>query len=128
MLRRELSAGTKSRSEDRLLGPVTALLGEPLVNVCGSTGLGDYEPDMYWPSLRLIVEIDGDHHHSDPTVTQRDDERDRLLNRLGIQVVRVPWRDVWRDVDGVTRTIVREAGVGRDRSRCHDRAEFEGST
>jgi very-short-patch-repair endonuclease len=106
-LRRSGSAGTKSRSEDHLLPHVTARFGEPLVNVRGAAGMPDYEPDMLWPALRCIVEVDGRHHLDDPAIRAADLERDALLRAVGWIVVRVPWYRVWRDLSRVVREIER---------------------
>jgi very-short-patch-repair endonuclease len=106
-LRRLGSAGTKSRSEDRLLPHVVARFGEPLVNVRGAAGIPDYEPDMVWPELRLIVEVDGRHHVDDPGIRAADAERDTLLRSVGWIVVRIPWYRVWRDLPRVLREIER---------------------
>jgi very-short-patch-repair endonuclease len=106
-LRRSGSAGTKSRSEDHLLPHVMARFGEPLVNVRGAAGMPDYEPDMLWPTLRCIVEVDGRHHLDDPAIRAADLERDALLRAVGWIVVRVPWYRVWRDLSRVVREIER---------------------
>ncbi|MCW2922688.1 MAG: hypothetical protein JWM98_92 [Thermoleophilia bacterium] len=95
-LRRQGSAGTRSRSEDHLLPGLTVRFGVPLVNVRGAAGLPDYEPDFAWPDLRRIVELDGDHHVEDPLQRAADRARDDVLRAAGWTVVRVPHRDVWR--------------------------------
>lgn len=99
------SAGTKSRSEDRLLPHVTARYAEPLVNVRGSAGLTDYEPDMLWLDARCIIEVDGGHHDRDPVVRAADRERDAILRAAGWMVVRIPWLRVWRDLPRVLDEI-----------------------
>ena len=87
-----LSAGTKSRSEDRALGPLSAAFGEPVVNVFGAAGVPDYEPDLLWRREMIIVEIDGGPHLDDPVTVARDRERDRILRAAGWIVIRVPWQ------------------------------------
>lgn len=103
------SAGTKSRTEDELLPRLTEAFGEPLVNVFGAAGIPDYEPDFCWPLRRWIVEVDGD-HHLDPNERVKDLARDEQLRAAGWIVVRIPWREVWRDVDAVEAHVRRSFG------------------
>ncbi len=90
------SVGTKSRSEDVMFPCVAKRYGEPLVNVRGSAGMTDYEPDMIWVRRGWILEIDGRHHMEDPVVRAADAKRDAQLRAEGWTVVRIPWWWVWR--------------------------------
>jgi very-short-patch-repair endonuclease len=53
-----------------------------------------YELDFYWPDTRLAIEIDGGAFHRTRQAFHEDRRRDRRLAGLGIQVARVPWRDL----------------------------------
>jgi hypothetical protein len=82
------SAGTKSDLEDQFLAQLPSNLPAPLVNAGVQTPHKRLEVDLVWPDLKLCIEVDG-HGHARPR-TQRDDaERDRLLNDVGYEVVRV---------------------------------------
>jgi very-short-patch-repair endonuclease len=58
--------------------------------------------DFYRHSLRLVVEIDGGVHEAQHGV---DDERDRFLTTLGLQVLRFPNRRVLADIKGVMAEV-----------------------
>jgi predicted transcriptional regulator of viral defense system len=73
------SAGTRSDLEDAFLAQTKT---EPLVNT-------KIEVDFYWPAENLVVEIDGPGHDRPRTKVQ-DAQRDTVLNRAGIDVVRIP--------------------------------------
>lgn len=107
-LRQQSSAGTRCRSEDVLLPHASAAFGEPLVNVMGAAGIPGHEPDFCWPDRRWIVEIDGDQHLDDPDQRRNDLARDALLRAAGWVVVRVYWKDVWRDPQGVVAHLRRQ--------------------
>lgn len=53
----------------------------------------NYIADFYCKALDLVVEIDGSSHYSAES-QERDAERDRQMNVLGLKVIRVPDRDV----------------------------------
>jgi very-short-patch-repair endonuclease len=54
---------------------------------------------------RLIVEVDGE-GHSFGDQPRRDAARDRLLQRDGFTIMRIPARDVLRNMEAVLRYIV----------------------
>ena len=66
--------------------------------------IGPYYADFYCPATRLIVEIDGEVHDHDVTAAY-DQRRDAWLRAEGYSVLRVPARDVDRDLDEVMHTI-----------------------
>jgi very-short-patch-repair endonuclease len=53
-----------------------------------------YELDFYWRDARLAVEVDGGTFHRTRRAFHEDRRRDRRLAAEGIQVARVPWRDL----------------------------------
>lgn len=100
------SAGTKSRSEDRLLGGILRAGGiEPLVNVRGATGLRGVELDFVWPTHRLVVEADGGQHAFGHARTN-DADVDEALRELGWLVVRIPTQWIWSDLPGCVATVL----------------------
>ncbi len=56
--------------------------------------IAGYELDFYWDDARLAIEIDGATYHATRRAFHEDRRRDRHLAGLGIQVARVPWRDL----------------------------------
>lgn len=110
------SAGSRSRSEDRLHSGLEAIgLPPDLVNVRGCMGIVGDEPDMVWMRERVNVECDGG-HHDEPVQRERDRERDSEATARDWHVVRVRPDDIWRDLEGVLRMIgvvLAEARAGR---------------
>lgn len=76
-------------------------LPRPQVN----TWLGEQEVDFYWPAHRLVVEIDGGETHMTRMAFEEDRRRDRRLAVKGIQVMRVTWRDLRWDEEGVAEEL-----------------------
>jgi hypothetical protein len=75
------------RARDQIRG---AGLLVPQVNAWFPTIAGHgYELDLWWPRLRLNVEIDGP-HHAMPFQRAKDRRRDADLHSRGILVTRVP--------------------------------------
>lgn len=55
---------------------------------------------------RVVVEIDGEHHRLDPASRQGDTVRDVVLTALGLQVLRIPAREVRRCPGWVAATVL----------------------
>ena len=64
--------------------------------------------DILFRRLRLIIEIDGREFHTDPEVFESDRTRQNLLVLHGWRVLRLTWRMIQDDPDGVI-ALVREA-------------------
>ena len=58
--------------------------------------IGPYTVDFCCVALRLIVEVDGEHHFQKQG-RQRDQRRERYLGELGYEVLRIPGYEVLRD-------------------------------
>ena len=67
-------------------------------------GIGQYIVDFYCPEKRLAVEIDGDSHFDEASVTY-DLARDEYIESLHIRVLRFTNLDVMRNIDGVLQVI-----------------------
>ncbi len=67
-------------------------------------GVGPYVLDFYCPQLRLGIEVDGDSHYQ-PSAWQYDQDRQRHIEALGIEMLRVTNRDVQENLDGVLTMI-----------------------
>lgn len=90
LLEREREPSLKrSEAEERVVGLVrSAGLPPPSTNA----RVGRHEVDLYWPSQRLVVEVDGYAFHSSHTAFERDRAGDAELAAAGVRVVRVTWR------------------------------------
>lgn len=82
---------TESPLEDTALDVVLrAGLRRPAeVNVPLRLPSGTVRPDLRWPELRLIVEVDSAEWHDDPLAIRDDRERQAELEALGERVLRV---------------------------------------
>jgi very-short-patch-repair endonuclease len=66
--------------------------------------LGKYIVDFYAPRVKLVIEIDGS-QHKEINQSQKDIERDRYLNSLGLKVLRFNSREVLTETDAVIEVI-----------------------
>lgn len=65
------------------------------------------EVDFLWAAQRLVVETDGGGTHETPIAFQRDRHRDQLLVAAGYRVMRVTWKQMHSDPEGVVTRISR---------------------
>jgi very-short-patch-repair endonuclease len=66
--------------------------------------IGHYIVDFYCHELKLAIEVDGSsHNHED--AFERDPERQRELEELGVTVLRFRERDVRQEIRGVVDAI-----------------------
>lgn len=84
-LRRQGSAGTKSRAEKAM----RRRLREQGVQAVPNVVVEGFEVDLHVPGSNVIVEVDGS-HHSRPRTREDDALKDRVLAAAGYEVVRVP--------------------------------------
>ena len=63
--------------------------------------------DVAWPDLKLAVELDGAAYHGSQAARERDVASDAALAALGWQVIRVTYRRLREDPDGVLRELMR---------------------
>lgn len=64
----------------------------------------NYIVDFYCPDSKLVIEIDGGQHYSEPGLT-KDASRDQHLKDLGLRVMRVSSREVFENTAGVLEKI-----------------------
>ena len=67
--------------------------------------VGRYILDFYCNQVKLAVEVDG-YSHDVSDQPQRDQQRDRWFAKRGVTTVRIPAREVLKDMDGVLATII----------------------
>jgi hypothetical protein len=85
-------------------------LPRPEVNVL----VAGLEVDFLWRSAGLVVETDGFATHGTRAAFERDRERDALMARIGLRVLRFTDRRVKRapeDVADTVRAVLRRAGA-----------------
>jgi very-short-patch-repair endonuclease len=93
---------TRSDLEARFLRLLrTRGIDAPVVNA----NLEGFEVDFFWPSARLVVELDGYEYHRTRPAFERDRRRDAHLERKGYTVIRVSYEWLVEDPDGVTATV-----------------------
>jgi very-short-patch-repair endonuclease len=74
--------------------------------------IGPYVLDFYCPSANLAIEVDGE-AHSMGDRPQRDEERTQWLRSHGVNVLRIPAKDVLVDPDSVADGLARLCATGR---------------
>jgi very-short-patch-repair endonuclease len=67
--------------------------------------IAGYIVDFACPAIKLIVELDGSQHGSEPNLV-KDKTRTETLQSLGWKVLRFWNDDVIKDIDGVCQHIV----------------------
>ena len=66
---------------------------------------GTQEVDFRWPSTKTVVETDGWQFHRTRAAFERDALRTQRLASEGWTVVRITWRQIHRDPEGVTKRL-----------------------
>ena len=74
------------------------------------TAISTYIADFYCHELKLIVELDGDVHLT-PDQSAHDENRDFYLNYLGIDVLRIPNRQLFASPEATLEHIVEVATI-----------------
>jgi very-short-patch-repair endonuclease len=84
-----------------------ANLPRPEVN--GTVALGEItlEADVIWPDAKLIVELDSRQAHLTMSAFETDRERDRAAALAGWTVIRVTWRQLTEQPQGLIRDLKR---------------------
>lgn len=91
-------ARTRSEAEERFLTLVRrAGMPRPRVNV----RIGPWEVDFHWADARLVVEVDGFASHHSGRAFERDRRRDGYLLSRGLQVMRITWRQIEDEPEGL---------------------------
>jgi very-short-patch-repair endonuclease len=74
---------------------------QPDVNV----RVGSFVVDFLWPSHCLVAELDGYRAHGGRLAFEADRARDLELATLGFRVVRITWRRLNDDLDGLVAAL-----------------------
>ena len=65
----------------------------------------EYVADFYCSAARLVIEVDGE-IHAQSGALKADERRDAYLRERGLNVVRIPARDVLSDADHAASAIL----------------------
>ena len=66
--------------------------------------IGSFIVDFYCHQAKLIVELDRSQHYEDDQI-MLDEERTICLQRLGLEIMRIPNNEVWDNFEGVCEGI-----------------------
>jgi putative AbiEi antitoxin of type IV toxin-antitoxin system/uncharacterized protein DUF559 len=103
---------TRSELESRFLDFLRTT-GLPLPSLNTWLHLRDrwIECDCVWQDQRLVVELDGHAAHHTTTAFERDRARDRALTTNGWRTVRVTWRQLHQEPEGLAADLRRILAV-----------------
>jgi very-short-patch-repair endonuclease len=65
----------------------------------------NYIVDFYCPQYRVVIEVDGGQHYSQPNLDE-DKKRDDYLEGHGFKVLRFTNLDILQNIDGVAERIL----------------------
>ena len=104
---------TRSELEARFLALVRdAGLPEPLTNfLLAAPDHPRLEVDLYWPTHRVIVELDGYETHRTRHAFEQDRARDAALTAAGYKIVRFTWRTADAVVRNRLKALLTPAGT-----------------
>ena len=66
--------------------------------------IGRFIVDFYCPKAKLVIELDGGQHYSEP-MRVKDQIRDRYMESIGLKVLRFSDSDLFENLTGVLQKI-----------------------
>ena len=72
--------------------------------------IGNYIVDFCCREKKLVIELDGG-HHNDPRIQERDEQRQKFIERQGFKVLRFWNDDIDGNLEGVVLVILQRAGA-----------------
>ena len=66
--------------------------------------LGKYIVDFYSASAKIVIELDGSQHFDSKNI-EKDNERTVFLQQYGLQVIRIPNNEIFKNFRGVCEYI-----------------------
>ena len=82
-------------------------------------GSGSMEVDLLFAAGKIVIEVDGPHHLTDPEAYRRDRRKDLLLQEHGYCVVRFLAEDVGKYLDHVIDTVLRVLTTYKRHNETH---------
>jgi very-short-patch-repair endonuclease len=76
-------------------------------------------PDLFFPGLGLVIEVDGVGEHSGYDRRLRDDARENKLSG-GLRVIRYTGQDIWKRADEIAREVAAEIKLEQRRGLRSD--------
>ena len=67
-------------------------------------GVGRYIADFYCPEYKLVIELDGDSHHT-IEAQDYDNERNVFMQAIGLDILRFTNDEVFTNIEGVLQRI-----------------------
>ena len=80
-------------------------LPRPAINKLVEVGGAWLEIDCVWESKRVVVELDSRRHHDNSTAFEEDRARDQALIADGWRVMRVTWKQLREEPQGLARGL-----------------------
>jgi very-short-patch-repair endonuclease len=101
---------TRSELEERVLALCDRFdVARPQVNA----RVAGLEVDFYWPAAGLVVEADSRRHHHTRMAFERDRQRDAILLRQGLRVLRLTYARIVREPASVGADLLALTSAGR---------------
>ena len=100
-----------ARQQRRSMSPPEARLWNRLRgSPCGlrfrkQHAIGPYVADFYCPAAKLVIEVDGQIHDNERAAT-RDGQRDAYMESLGLEIIRIPAKEIFADADSVAQGLI----------------------
>jgi len=107
-----LNGRTRNDFEEMFVGLIDAHgLPRPRFNADVMVRGRHVEVDFLWQERRLIVELDGRQVHGTGHAFESDRERDRILLVEGWRVIRLTWRQLRDEGDGIVADLIDALGA-----------------
>lgn len=102
------------RAETELLEFVKSLCPDAIQNKTGILASTKLELDVFVPSLKKAVELDGEYWHNLSGAPQRDTRKDQECSAAGIQLLRVKYAAQWANTrkDRIGKPLIRQFLIG----------------
>jgi len=96
----------KWHSESSLERKVQSELKSRHIKFCKHQFIAGYFPDIYIPSIKLVIEVDGEYWHFTATAIARDRLKDKTYRAAGYKVVRMKECDVKKNVSALVQKVL----------------------
>jgi very-short-patch-repair endonuclease/predicted transcriptional regulator of viral defense system len=113
----EGSSGTRSELEEGFVNAIHERAENPWVNRRVPVEDGAIEIDLFWPDVKLVVEIDGRGHLSE-SMKHIDARRDTRLRKAGCEIVRIPAAVIEADRNRAADQVIGYLSRLREQAQC----------